>query len=53
MPNKIPIAIHSGSNYEYNLIIKELANEFEGQFECFLGKHRNVKSFFCSNRKRN
>ena len=25
---------HNGSNYDYHFIIKELANEFEAQFEC-------------------
>ena len=28
----------NGSNYDYYFIIKELANELEGQFEC-LGKN--------------
>ena len=26
--------MHNGSNYDYNLIIKELAKEFREQFEC-------------------
>ena len=30
---------HNGSNYEYHFILKELANEFEGQFE-FLGENK-------------
>ena len=34
MLNEIPAAFHSGSNYKNNFIRKELANEFEGQFEC-------------------
>ena len=25
---------HNGSNYDYDFIIKELANEFEEIFEC-------------------
>ena len=37
-PNKIQVFFHNGSNYDYYFIIKELVNEFEGQFEC-LGKH--------------
>ena len=45
MPNEIPIVFHNGSNYDYDFIIKELANEFEGQFEC-LGKNtENYKTF--------
>ena len=39
MPNEIPVVFHNGSNYDYHFIIKELANEFEGQFEC-LGKNK-------------
>ena len=35
---KIPVVFHNGSNYDYQFIIKELTNEFDGQFEC-LGKN--------------
>ena len=38
MPNEIPVVFHSSSNYNYHFIIKDLANEFEGQFSC-LGKN--------------
>ena len=41
MPNEIPVVFYNGSNYDYHFIIKELANEFEGQFEC-LGKNFSV-----------
>ena len=34
---EIPVKIHNGSKYDYHFIIKELAEEFKGQFEC-LGK---------------
>ena len=34
MPNEIPVVFRNGSNYDYHFIMKELANEFEGQFEC-------------------
>ena len=34
MPNEIPVIFHNGSNCDYHLIIKELANEFDGKFEC-------------------
>ena len=30
----ILVLFHSGSNYDYHFIIKELAEEFEGKFEC-------------------
>ena len=31
---EVPIIFHSGSTYDYHFIIKELAEKFEGQFEC-------------------
>ena len=33
-PNEILVVFHDGSNYYYHFNIKELANRFEGQFEC-------------------
>ena len=32
--DEIPVNFHNGLNYHYHFIIKELANEFEGQYEC-------------------
>ena len=32
--NEIPIVFHNGSTYDYHFIIKELAKEFDGNFEC-------------------
>ena len=29
-----PVKIHNGSKYDYHFIIKELAEEFKGEFEC-------------------
>ena len=34
MPKEIPVVFHNGSTYDYHFIIKELAEEFEGEFEC-------------------
>ena len=34
IPKNIPVIFHNGSTYDYHFIIKELANEFEGNFEC-------------------
>ena len=34
IPKEIPVVFHNGSTYDYHLIIKELAEEFEGPFEC-------------------
>ena len=31
---EIPVKIHNGSKYDYHFIIKELTEEFKGQFEC-------------------
>ena len=34
IPKEIPVVFHNGSTYDYYFIIKELAEEFEGEFEC-------------------
>ena len=34
IPKDIPVLFHNGSTYHYHFIIKELAKEFEGNFEC-------------------
>ena len=31
---EIPVVIHNGSTYDYHFIIKQLAEEFKGYFEC-------------------
>ena len=31
---EIPAVFHNGSTYDYHFIIKELSEEFEGEFEC-------------------
>ena len=33
-PKEIPVVFHNGSKYDYHFIIIELAEEFEGEFEC-------------------
>ena len=48
VPKKILIAFHNGTNYDYHIIIKELAKEFEKQFTC-LGE--NTDKLYSSNRK--
>ena len=35
MPNEIPAVFHNGSNCNCHFIIKELANKFKDQFECW------------------
>ena len=34
IPKEIPIVFHNESTYNYHFIIKELAKEFDGNFEC-------------------
>ena len=34
IPKEIPIVFHNGSTYDYHFIIKRLAKEFKGNFEC-------------------
>ena len=33
MPKEIPVVFHNGSTYDYHFIIKELAEEFEGEIQ--------------------
>ena len=49
MPHEIPVVFHNGSNYDYHFIIKELANKFDGQFECLRENKEKYKNF--SNKK--
>ena len=34
IPKEINVSFHNGSNYDYDFIIKELAEEFKEQFTC-------------------
>ena len=45
VPNEIPVVFHNVSNHDYHFIIKELANEFEGQFECLGENAEKYKTF--------
>ena len=43
VPQEIPVKIHNGSDYDFHLIIKELAEEFRGEdFECLGEIQRNI-----------
>ena len=42
---KIPVVFHNGSSYDYYFIIKQLAKEFEVQFEC-LGENTEKYTTF-------
>ena len=43
IPQEIPVTIHNGSKYDQHFLIKELAEEFKGGFEC-LGE--NAEKYF-------
>ena len=43
--NQIPVVFHNGSNYDYNFIIRELADEFDGKFECLGEITEKYKTF--------
>ena len=42
------MVFHNGSTYDHHFIIKKLAEEFEGQFEC-LGENTEKCSTFSIN----
>ena len=44
-PKEIPLVFHNGSTYDYHFIIKELPEEFEGQFECLGGNAEKYITF--------
>ena len=44
-PKKIPIAFHSGCNYDYHFIIKELAEDFEKQLTYLGGNTKQYVTF--------
>ena len=44
-PKEIPIVFHNGSAYDYYFIIKKLAKEFDGQFECLGENTENYITF--------
>ena len=45
VPYEIPVVFHNGSNCDYHFIAKELAKEFEGEFECCGKVHNSTKLF--------
>ena len=45
MLHEIPEVFHSVSNYDYHFIIRKLANEFEGKFECLGENAEKYKAF--------
>ena len=45
VPNNISLVFYNGSNYNYHFTIKELADEFKGQFKCLGETTENCKTF--------
>ena len=45
-PKEIPLVFHNGSTYDYHFIIKELAKEFDGLFECLGGNTEKYITFW-------
>ena len=45
VPNEIPVVFHICSNYDYRFIMKEIANELEGQFQCLGENTEKYKNF--------
>ena len=45
IPKEIPVVFHNGSIYDYHFIIKELAEEFEGEFECLGENTEKYRTF--------
>ena len=43
--------IYNGSKYYYHFIIKELAEEFKGEFECLGENTENILAFQCQLKK--
>ena len=44
-PDEIPVVFHNGSNYDYHFIIKKLAYELAGTFECLGENTEKYKTF--------
>ena len=45
VPDEVPAVFHNSSNYDYEFIIKELANKIEGKFKCLGEITKNYKTF--------
>ena len=53
IPKEIPVVFHNGSTYDYHFIIKNLAEKFEGEFECLGENTEKYINFFSTNQEKN
>ena len=53
VPKEIPVVFHNGSTYDYDFIIKKLADESEGEFECLGENTERYISFSVPFKKEN
>ena len=53
VPKKIPIVFHNDSTYDYQFVIKKLAEEFKGEFECLGENTEKYITFSVSLKKEN
>ena len=47
VPKKIPTVFDNGSTYDYHFVIKKIAEEFKGDFECLGENTENLSLFQC------
>ena len=52
-PKEIPVVFHNGSTYDYHFIIKQLAIEFKGEFECLGENTKKYITFSVPIKKKN
>ena len=45
IPNEIVVVFHKGLKYDFHLIVKELGNETDGQFDCIAENSEKYKTF--------
>ena len=45
LPNEFLVVFHNVSNYDYQFIIKEFSNDFEGQIEYIGKKRKSIEPF--------
>ena len=49
IPKEIRLVFHNGSTYDYHFVIKQLAKEFDGQFECLGENTEKIYYIFSTN----